>query len=388
MAIRGVFHAMNNDRVVSAEDRRWMQRALVLAARARGRTSPNPLVGAVLVRDGERLGEGTHERAGEPHAEIIALRAARERARGSTLYVNLEPCCHAGRTPPCVPAILAAGVARVVTATEDPDSRVAGRGHRQLAAAGVDVATGVLGAEAQELNAEYFHRVRTGRAFAVLKAAVTLDGRLAADGGDSRWITGPEARERAHELRDRYDAVLVGRGTLERDDPALTVRGLANGRDPVAVVALSELGHPSPRRLWERAKSGAQVIVAATNGGDEKAWRQWAALGVEILTLGSVDAKRVRLEDLLRALAARGLNSVLIEGGEKIHTACLRAGVVDRAHVFVSPRILGGAEGPRLVGDLGLRRVADAFTLADPEVEVLGRDLLLTGRVVSGEEGG
>jgi diaminohydroxyphosphoribosylaminopyrimidine deaminase/5-amino-6-(5-phosphoribosylamino)uracil reductase len=279
-------------------------------------------------------------------------------------------------------------VARVVTATEDPDSRVAGRGHRQLAAAGVEVTSGVLAGEARSLNAEYFHRVRTGRAFAVMKAAVTLDGRLGADGGDSRWITGPEARERAHELRDRYDAVLVGRGTLERDDPLLTVRGITNGRDPVTVVALSELTPPSPRRLWERAKSGAQVIVAATDGGGGDVWRQWANLGVEILTLGVAEGKRVRLEDLLRALAGRGLNSVLIEGGEKIHTSCLKAGVIDRAHVFVSPRILGGTDGPRLVGDLGLRRVADAFTLADPEVEVLGRDLLLTGRVVAGKGGG
>jgi diaminohydroxyphosphoribosylaminopyrimidine deaminase/5-amino-6-(5-phosphoribosylamino)uracil reductase len=274
-----------------------------------------------------------------------------------------------------------------VIATEDPDSRVVGRGLRQLAAAGVEVTSGVLADQARSLNAEYFHRVRTGRAFAVMKAAVTLDGRLGADGGDSRWITGPEARKRAHELRDRYDAVLVGRGTLERDDPLLTVRGVANGRDPVAVVALSELTSPSPRRLWERAKSGAQVIVAAIDGEDGNVWRQWVDLGVEILTLGAAEGKRVRLEDLLRALAGRGLNSVLIEGGEKIHTSCLKAGVVDRAHVFVSPCILGGTQGPRLVGDLGLRRVADAFTLTDPEVEVLGRDLLLTGEVVAGKGG-
>ena len=377
-----------NDRIPSPADVHWMQRALALAARARGRTSPNPLVGAVVVRDGECVGQGTHEKAGGPHAEILALRAAGERARGSTLFVNLEPCCHAGRTPPCVPEILAAGVARVVTATEDPYSRVAGRGHRQLAAGGVEVTSGVLVDQARSLNAEYFHRVRTGRAFAVMKAAVTLDGRLGADGGDSRWITGSEARERAHELRDRYDAVLVGRGTLERDDPLLTVRGVANGRDPVAVVALSGLTPPSPRRLWERAKSGAQTIVATTDSKDEDVWRQWVDLGVEILTLGAAEGKRVRLEDLLRALAGRGLNSVLIEGGEKIHTSCLKAGIVDRAHVFVSPCILGGTQGPRLVGDLGLRRVADAFTLADPEVEVLGRDLLLTGEVVAGKGGG
>jgi diaminohydroxyphosphoribosylaminopyrimidine deaminase/5-amino-6-(5-phosphoribosylamino)uracil reductase len=247
------------------------------------------------------------------------------------------------------------------------------------------VCAGVLAAEAEALNEEYLHRARTGRAFGVLKAAVTLDGRLGADGGDARWISGREARARSHELRDRYDGILVGRGTLERDDPRLDVRSVENGRDPVAVAVMSRLGRPSPRNLWQRSKNGAQVIVATSDAGSAENWDRWVELGVELLMVRPGVDGRPDPEALFRALAARGLNSVLVEGGERIHTACLQAGVIHRAHVFVAPMILGGREGPRLVGDLGLRRVADAFTLADPEIETLGRDLLVTGRVVAGE---
>ncbi len=368
-----------------SEDSRWMDRALGLAARATGRTSPNPLVGAVLVRDGRRVGEGWHVRAGEPHAEVVALGSAGRAARGATMYVTLEPCSHVGRTPACAPVVAAAGVSRVVTAIEDPDPRVAGRGHAVLREAGVEVEIGVLADEASRLNEEYLHRVRTGRAFGVLKAAVTLDGRLAADGGDSRWITGDEARARAHELRDRYDAVLVGRETLVRDDPSLDVRLPGDRRDPVVVVVDSRLSAPTDRKLWIRAKSGAQVIVATSIQPNVSSVAEWVDRGVEVLPTGSDEAGRVDLGDLFRRLAERGLNSVLVEGGERVLTAALGAGLIGRAHVFVAPRLLGGSTGPRLLGDLGFHRVGEGFRLEDVEHERLGDDLLVTGRVRPGE---
>ncbi|HMB70744.1 MAG TPA: bifunctional diaminohydroxyphosphoribosylaminopyrimidine deaminase/5-amino-6-(5-phosphoribosylamino)uracil reductase RibD [bacterium] len=374
-------HAAGGVRPASGDDRRFLGRALELAARARGRTSPNPLVGAVLVKDGEVVGEGWHVRAGEPHAEAIALAKAGDAARGATLYVTLEPCSHRGRTGPCAPAVAAAEVARVVSAMEDPDPRVRGGGHELLREAGVRVEVGMLAEEAERLNAEYLHRVRTGRAFGVLKAAVTLDGRLAADGGDSRWITGEEARARAHELRDRYDAVMIGRGTLERDDPRLDVRIPGDRRDPVVVVVDSALSGPPVRNLWDRAKDGAQVIVASTDRAPEDREATLRDHGVEVLRTDASPEGRVALPELFGRLAERGLNSVLIEGGEALHTAALAAGVIERAHVFVAPVILGGNEGPRLVGDLGFRRVADGVRLRDVEVETLGEDVLVSGSV-------
>lgn len=370
--------------MAAGDDRRFLARALELAARARGRTSPNPLVGAVLVRDGRIVGEGWHARAGEAHAEAIALRQAGEAARGATLYLTLEPCAHRGRTEPCAPAIAAAGVARVVSALEDPDPRVSGRGHELLRGAGIRVDVGLLRDEAGRLNAEFLHRVRTGRAFGVLKAAVTLDGRLAADGGDSRWITGEPARARAHELRDRYDAVVIGRGTLERDDPRLDVRIPGDRRDPVAVVVDSALSAPAVRSLWDRAKDGAQVIVAATDGAPVDRETALRGRGVEVLRTAPGPDGRVLLPELFARLADRGLNSVMIEGGEALHTAALAAGLVQRAHVFVAPVILGGREGPRLVGDLGFRTVASALRLRDVEVETLGEDVLVSGTIAPG----
>jgi len=368
---------------VNPQDARWMQRALELAARAAGRTAPNPVVGAVVVQDGRVVGEGWHQRAGAPHAEAVALAAAGERARGGELYVTLEPCAHSGRTPPCAPAVAHAGIARVVAAIEDPDPRVRGQGLACLRGAGVAVETGVLAAAAERVNEAYLHRVATGRAFVALKAAITLDGRLAADGGDSRWITGEMARERAHELRDTYDAVLVGRGTLATDDPSLDVRLPGERRDPVAVVVDTHLTAPAERRLWRRASEGARVLVATSTSAPPDRAAALERQGVTVVRLPLDPAGRVALDALFADLAARGLNSVMVEGGGELHTACLAAGLVSRVHVFVAPRLLGGRGAPRWIGDLGARRVADAFGLEDLETEAVGGDLLVTARVAA-----
>lgn len=359
-----------------------MRRALQLALRAAGRTAPNPVVGAVIVREGEVVGEGWHARAGALHAERVALDQAGDAARGATMIVTLEPCAHVGRTPACAPAVAAAGIARVVAAMEDPDPRTRGRGFAVLRDAGVEVDTGVLEAEAQRANEAFVHRVRTGLPFGVLKAAVTLDGRLAADGGDSRWITGDEARARAHELRDTYDAVLVGRGTLEADDPSLDVRIPGDRRDPVAVVVDTHLACAGSRgRLLARAARGASVLIAAGKDAPEERVRELEGRGAEVLRLPVDGEGRVDLRALFAALATRGANSVMVEGGGKLHTACLAAGLIGRAHVFVAPTLLGGEGEPRWIGDLGTRRVADALRLRDVEHEILGEDLLVTGRV-------
>lgn len=365
-----------------------MSRALEIAGRAQGRTSPNPAVGAVLVRDGELLGEGYHEKAGQPHAEVMAFRSAPGGVSGATLYVTLEPCAFHGRTPPCTEAVIASGVSRVVAAIEDPHPRVSGQGFRRLREAGLQVDVGVLRAEAERHHEAYLWRVRTGRAFGVLKAAVTLDGRLAADGGDSRWITGEQARRRAHELRNVYDVVLVGRGTLDRDDPSLDVRLEAGGRDPVVVVLDSKLRSAADRKLWRRAEAGATVLVASTGAADPAQRAALEAHGVEVLELPADFSGGVDLVALFERLAERGWNSVLVEGGEHVHTSCLRAGVLGRAHVFVAPRILGGADGPRLVGDLGFRKVAGAASLQDVQHEVLGSDVLISGRFARGTDAG
>lgn len=367
---------------VNASDQAFMRRALELAEKARGRTAPNPIVGAVVVQEGRVVGEGFHERAGAPHAEIHALRSAGSRAKGATLYVTLEPCIHHGRTPPCVPAILEAGIARVVLAMEDPDPRVAGTGSAQLRAAGVTVIAGCLEKEAREANAEYLHRVRTGRAFGVLKAAITLDGRMAAEGGDSRWITGELARARAHELRDQYDAILIGRSTLEKDDPLLDVRIPGARRNPVAIVLDSRLRAPSDRKLWERAKGGSQVLVAAVDPPPSDRVRVLRDCGVEVVSVPPDEQGRVDLQSLFTVLAQRGINSVLVEGGEKVHTRLLQLGFAQRAHIFIAPVILGG-NGPRLVGDLGIRSVVESIRIEEPKVERLGDDLLVTGRIRS-----
>jgi diaminohydroxyphosphoribosylaminopyrimidine deaminase/5-amino-6-(5-phosphoribosylamino)uracil reductase len=363
--------------MTATSDEAFLRRALELAEKARGRTAPNPIVGAVVVREGRVVGEGYHQRAGAPHAEVEALHQAGSSAKGATLYVTLEPCAHQGRTPPCVGAILEAGISRIVSAMEDPDSRVAGKGHAQLRAAGVAVTTGCLEREAGEANAEYLHRVKTGRVFGVLKAAISLDGRMAAPAGEPRWITGEQARARAHELRDRYDAILIGRTTLEVDDPLLDVRIPGERRNPIAIVLDSRLRAPASRKLWERAKFGTQVLVAAVDPLQQDRARGLRDGGIEVLAVPAGESGQVDLAALFEILAQRGLNSILVEGGGKVHASLLSQGLAQRIHLFLAPLVLGG-DGPRLtVGMPGGIRIEDT------RIEKLGEDLLFTGRIHS-----
>ncbi len=356
----------------------FMRRALRLAERGRGRTSPNPMVGAVLVRNGRVVGEGFHPRAGEPHAEIMALRQAGEAARGATLYVTLEPCCHFGRTPPCTQAIIAAGVAEVHMAMLDPNPRVAGQGRAELEAAGIRTFVGELEAEARALNEVFIHWITTERPFVLVKFAMSLDGKIATRTGDSRWITGPEARRRGHQFRDQADAILVGVNTVIADNPQLTTR--LDGADvhhPLRVILDSRGRIPLIARVLDPALPG-RTMVATTEAMSLERHRALASRGARVSVLPSRNG-RVSLPDLLERLGQEEITSVLVEGGETVIGAFFAHRLVDKVAAFIAPMIIGGREAPTPVGDLGVERISQALRLERVQVERVGSDLLITG---------
>ena len=361
-------------------DERLMRRALALAAQGRGSTRPNPLVGAVIARGGRVVAEGFHRRAGAPHAEVNALaRLSPGAARGATLYVNLEPCCHTGRTGPCTAAILAAGIGRVVVGARDPNPLVDGRGIARLRRAGVRVDVGCLEAESRALNRAFATWVREGRPLVTLKAAASLDGFIA-DGRPTRarapaWITGPEARRVAHELRATHDAVLVGSGTVLADDPHLTVRLPGGGADdgPTRVVLDGRLRTPVAAHVLAR---GAPTIIFTKRGAAPARVRALRAAGAEVVELAAARG-RLPIAAVLRALAAREIQSVLVEGGAAVHGSFIEAGLVDDVALFVAPRLLGG--GVPLATGLG-RALAAGLALGPISARAVGGDLLLTGQ--------
>jgi diaminohydroxyphosphoribosylaminopyrimidine deaminase/5-amino-6-(5-phosphoribosylamino)uracil reductase len=346
-----------------------MRRALQLAALGEGRTSPNPLVGAVVLdADGTLVGEGFHARAGEPHAEVGALAQAGERARGGTLVVTLEPCCHHGRTPPCSEAVIAAGIARVVVAMADPNPRVDGGGLAQLRAAGVEVIVGVQESEARSLNAPFLHRIATGRPLGILKWAMSLDGRTALPNGASQWISGPASRAWVHHLRARCDAVIVGGGTVRGDDPLLTSRGRRTP-EPLRVVLSRRLDLPASAQLWNTRL--APTLVAHGPEAPAEQRTRLDSLGVERLELPACEPA-----PLLQVLAARGCNRVLWECGPELAAAALRQGCVQELAAVIAPKLLGGTPARTPLGDLQLATPGEAPPWAMAERRSLGADLL------------
>jgi diaminohydroxyphosphoribosylaminopyrimidine deaminase/5-amino-6-(5-phosphoribosylamino)uracil reductase len=351
-----------------------MRRALALAAQGRGAVEPNPLVGAVVLdAAGAVVGEGWHQRFGGPHAEVHALADAGGRARGGTLVVTLEPCCHHGKTPPCTDAVLAAGVSRVVAAMADPFPKVAGGGVARLREAGVAVEVGVCEAEARRLNAAYLKLVATGRPWVHLKWAMTLDGKTATRTGDSRWISGPESRRRVHELRGVVDAVVVGRGTVEADDPLLTAR--PPGPRTATRVILTASGR-LPERCQLRDTAREVPVLVFTAAGNEPRLAGWAADGAEVLALPAGDGG-LSVDDVLAELGRRRMTHVLVEGGAAVHGAFLDAGVVDELHVFVAPVLIGGAAAPGATGGRGAEKLAQAVRLGELTAEASGADVYL-----------
>lgn len=365
-------------------DAKWMRRALDLATRARGRTSPNPMVGAVLVKDGEVVGEGFHAYAGSDHAEVVALNEAEEAAGGATLYVGLEPCCHHGRTPPCVERILDAGVRRVVAACEDPNPAVRGKGIAALRGAGVPVDVGVLAEEATRLNEAFFTHIRTGRPFVILKAAASLDGKIATRTGESRWITGEAARHRVHQLRNEVDAVLVGIGTVLRDDPLLTTRlGITDQRDPARVVVDNLARLPLRAKVVNRA-STAPTLLAVSQTAPRARLEALEREGIQVIVVGG-SPRRVALDQLMDALGKLGFLSVMIEGGAEINASALREGVVDKVLLFLAPILIGGKSAPTAVGGEGIESLGLATRLRDVRIERFDDDLLVEGYIRKAE---
>ena len=359
---------------------RWMRRALQLAALAEGRTSPNPLVGAVVLDSDERLvGEGFHARAGQPHAEPGALAQAGEAARGGTIVVTLEPCCHHGRTPPCTEAILSSGVQRVVVALTDPDPRVAGGGLQRLRDAGLEVISGVLAAEAAHQNRAFVHRVRTGRPWGVLKWAMSLDGRTALPNGISQWISGPPARAWVHALRAECDAVIVGGGTVRADDPLLTSRG-RRSPEPLRVVLSRSLDLPATAQLWHQDVATTLLAhsVAAVQEPQSQRLADLQRQGVELELL-----ERCEPLLLLSALAGRGCNRVLWECGPALAAAALQQGCVQEIAAVIAPKLLGGELARTPLGDLGFTAMDQVQMLSCESARRLGNDLLLQAQLSS-----
>jgi diaminohydroxyphosphoribosylaminopyrimidine deaminase/5-amino-6-(5-phosphoribosylamino)uracil reductase len=346
-------------------DEHFMQRALALAEQGRYTVSPNPMVGCVIVRDGAIVGEGWHRRAGEAHAEVEALRGCE--ARGATMYVTLEPCCHHGRTPPCADAVLAAGVARVVIATLDPNERVDGRGAQQLREAGIDVTVGVCESEARRLNEKFLWSVTQKLPFVLLKAAMTLDGKLATVARESQWITAEAARERSLKLREEYDAILVGSGTVRSDNPRLTRRlGLAGDGMPWTRVVLDGDSELPPHA--QLLTDGGRTILFTAHPA-----RYEASTNLEIVET----AGRADLESVLRELHARGIRSLLVEGGAVVHSELIRNGRWQKMILFLAPIFVGGPEAPAILGTAGVARLTDAYRVRFDRIEPVGGDLMI-----------
>lgn len=360
----------------TAVDVQYMRQALHLAQGGVGYVSPNPLVGCVIVRDGEIVGRGYHQRYGGPHAEVFALQEAGPRARGAVLYVNLEPCSHTGKTPPCAAAIIQAGLSRVVTALRDPNPLVSGRGLAQLEAAGIGVTSGVCEAEARKLNETFLKYITTGCPFVTLKSAMTLDGKIATRTGASRWITGEAARQYGHELRHAVDAMLVGVGTVLQDDPQLTTRlPDRQGMNPLRVIVDSSLRTPLTAQVCEVAPE-RRTLVATTTRAAATLCEQLRARGVQVVCLPTAEDQRVDLGALLRHLGAQGIASLLVEGGATLSAALLRQRLVDKALFFIAPKIIGG-DGLSAIGACGIDTMEQVILLQDVTGQQVGSDFLL-----------
>jgi diaminohydroxyphosphoribosylaminopyrimidine deaminase/5-amino-6-(5-phosphoribosylamino)uracil reductase len=362
-------------------DARHLRRAMELADRARGHTSPNPLVGAVVVRDGEVIGEGFHARAGEPHAERAALGSCGQDPAGATMYVTLEPCCHQGRTPPCTQAILEAGIARVVVASDDPTPKASGRGLGILRDEGirVEMADEEIAREARLLNQPFRKHARTGRPLVVFKSAMSLDGKVATATGESQWISGEASRARAHRWRAECDAVAVGIGTARSDDPLLTSRVEGAGRQPRRIVFDSELAL-SPASRLVRSAAESPVTVVCSRASKRTTADQLRSAGVELLVASGAN-EAARLADALQQLGEQGIQSILLEGGPHLAGVFLEAHQIDEARIFVAPLLIGGRGARGAVEAQGFERLGDAARAVTSTVEAIEDDALICARL-------
>lgn len=354
---------------------KWMRIALELANATRGQTSPNPMVGAVVVKDGRIVGSGAHLKAGTPHAEVHALNMAGEQAKGSTLYVTLEPCNHHGKTPPCTEKILSSGCKRVVLGARDPDKRVSGTGVSRLREAGVEVIEGVLEEECLRLNEAYFHHRRTGLPFVTMKTAMTLDGKIATSTGDSKWVTNELSREHVHYMRHWHDAIMVGIGTVLKDSPRLTTRLPEGGKNPLRIVADSRLRIPLDIPLTDAREAPTWIFCTAE--ADKEKEKRLVERGVKVIRTG--DGPRVDLLKAMRHLGDQGILSLLLEGGGELNWSMLEASLVGKVVTFIAPKLLGGRESITPVSGRGFEKMSFAVELENITVERFGGDLCITG---------
>jgi len=357
-----------------------MRAAMRLARRGAGTVSPNPLVGAVLVRGSKIVGSGYHRFFGGPHAECNALEIARKKARGADLYINLEPCSHFGKTPPCADALIAAGIRRAFIGMQDPNALVSGSGIKKLAAAGITVETGILERECRQLNEAFIKYITCKIPFVYLKLAASLDGKIATASGDSKWITGAAARAMVHGLRSRVDAVMVGIGTVLSDDPLLTARLYPGAnKNPLRVIVDSTLRTPLRSRLLATARD-VPTIIATTDNSLKSRAAAVTQSGAELLNIPARNG-RVNLKLLMKKLAQRGIASVLIEGGSALSAAALQDGIVDKVLFFYAPKIIGGKNSYSMVGDAGREKISRAITLTDIRYRRVGDDILVEGYI-------
>ncbi|MGW6302154.1 bifunctional diaminohydroxyphosphoribosylaminopyrimidine deaminase/5-amino-6-(5-phosphoribosylamino)uracil reductase RibD [Peribacillus butanolivorans] len=359
---------MNNDQY-------YMKLALDLAASAKGKTNPNPVVGAVIVKDGVIAGTGIHRKAGEPHAEVHAFKMAGDYAENATLYVTLEPCSHYGKTPPCANLVKESGVRRVVVATQDPNPEVAGRGISILRDAGIEVEVGVLEKEAQRLNERFIHNMITNRPFVISKYAMTLDGKLATHTGHSKWITGEESRHSVHLLRDEVDAILIGIGTVLADNPSLTTRlPEGGGKNPIRIILDSELRVPLDANVVQ-VSDAKTVIVTQENASVDKI----AALsekGIEFIIVPKTDAG-LDLRILMEELYKKGITDILLEGGSEVNASFLRAGLIDKYLIYVAPKLLGGRNSLTPFSGINVDTMDEAMDVSISSVDMSGEDICI-----------
>ncbi|NLY10176.1 MAG: bifunctional diaminohydroxyphosphoribosylaminopyrimidine deaminase/5-amino-6-(5-phosphoribosylamino)uracil reductase RibD [Firmicutes bacterium] len=372
----------SNSKELYLEDRRWMQRCLDLASRARGQTSPNPLVGAVIVKEGKLVGEGYHKKAGDAHAEVVALNQAGSNARGGTLYVNLEPCCHYGKTPPCTKQIIAAGIKRVVVAIEDQNDLVCGKGITELKAAGIDVEVGILSEEATKLNEVFFKHMRTKKPFVLWKVASTLDGKVALQNGQSRWITSQEARKEVHQLRAEYDAILVGSGTILADDPMLNVRPLPEGFSHPVRVILDTSARVSPEAKVFSEPGGVVLWVVGKDAQIPKIPNV-----PEICEVVRSPEEEIQIEWLLTELGRRKITSLLLEGGPTVVASFVEAKAIDKVQWYLAPKLIG-SEGRSALGKLSIEEMARVPELVHTTIRQIGVDFCIEGYPVWETKGG
>ena len=366
---------------MKAQDEMYMRKALELATLGWGWTSPNPLVGAVVVKDGEIVGSGYHKICGGPHAEVNAIRDSGEKAREACIYVNLEPCCHYGKTPPCTDLIIKSGIKRVVVGMKDPNPQVAGNGIKKLIDAGIEVETGILEAESIALNEIFIKHIRGKSPFVILKTAVTMDGKTACENGDSKWITCEQSRKYVHRLRGRVSCIVTGVGTVIADDPLMNVRHEKGMKDPVRVVMDSKCSIPLHSNVL--VNSPENTIVAVTDSADSEKIKAVENTGAKVMVLPKGD-KGVDIKSLVEELSKRGFDSILVEAGESVNESFLNEGLVDKIYMFMAPKILTGKDSMGSFGGDSPQKMADAARIYDMKTESVGDDILITGYTKEG----